>query len=157
MSMFNDFAFAAVDTFLKSEVQKMIDKWLSENGVDQLVGMIPNSGRPLPMPVKGILLADLTEIEIAYTGTAMRKTQDRVVKLQDQKKELPFERILPAKKFDKVFENLVEKDPVSGDISLSTTVKFGGIGISEGMGGIRAEVNGISFRADLKLIFNQKG
>ena len=87
----------------------------------------------------------------------MRKTQDRVVKLQDQKKELPFERILPAKKFDKVFENLVEKDPVSGDISLSTTVKFGGIGISEGMGGIRAEINGIRFRADLKLIFNQKG
>ena len=157
MSMFNDFAFAAVDTFLKNEVQKLIDKWLSDNGVDQLVGMIPNCGRPLPMPVKGTLQAELTGIEIAYTGTAMRKTQDRVVKLQDQKKEIPFERIIPAKKFDKEFENLVEKEPVCGDISLSTEVKFGGIGLSEGMGGIRAEVNGIRFHADLKLVFNQRG
>lgn len=157
MSMFNDFAFAAIDTFLKNEVQKLIDRWLSENGVDQLVGMIPNSGRPLPMPVKGVLQAEVTGIEVDYVGTAMRKTQDRVVKIQDQKKEIPFERVLPAKKFDKVFENLVEKDPVSGNISLSTDVSFGGIGLSEGMGGIRAEVNGIKFHADLKLVFNQKG
>lgn len=155
--MFNDFAFAAIDTFLKSEVQKLLDQWLSENGVNQLVGMIPNSGRPLPMPVKGVLQAELTGIEVDYTGTAMRKTQDRVVKIQDQKKEIPFERILPAKKFDKVFENLVEKDPISGDISLSTDVVFGGIGLSEGMGGIRAEVNGLKFHAELKLVFNQKG
>ena len=157
MSMLNDFAFAAVDTFLKSEVQKLIDRWLSEQGVDQLVGMIPNSGRPLPMPVKGTLQANLTGIEIDYTGTAMRKTQDRVVKLQDQTKEISFERILSAKKFDKEFENLVEKAPISGDIKLSTEVAFGGIGISEGMGGIRAEINGIKFHADLKLCFNQKG
>lgn len=157
MSMFNDFAFAAIDTFLKGEVQKLLDRWLSETGVDQLVGMIPNCGRPLPMPVKGTLQAELTGIEIDYTGTAMRKTQDRTVRIQDQKKEIPFERILPAKKFDKVFENLVEKDPISGDIALTTDVSFGGIGISEGMGGIRAEINGIKFHAELKLVFNQKG
>ena len=157
MSMLNDFAFAAVDTFLKSEVQKLIDRWLSENGVDQLVGMIPNSGRPLPMPVKGTLQAELTGIEIDYTGTAMRKTQDRTVKLADHKKEISFERILPAKKFDKEFENLVEKAPVCGDISLTTDVAFGGIGLSEGMGGIQAEVNGIKFHAVLKLTFNRKG
>ena len=157
MGMFNDFAFAAVDTFLKTEIQKLIDQWVSENALAQLLGMIPNCGRPLPMPVKGTLQAELTGIEIDYTGTAMRKTQDRTVKMNDQKKELPFERILPAKKFDKVFENLVEKDPICGNVSLETDVEIGGIGISEGMGGIRAEVNGISFRADLKLIFNQKG
>ena len=157
MSMFNDFAFAAVDTFLKSEVQKMIDKWLSEQGAEQLVGMIPNSGRPLPMPLKGTLQANVTGIEISYTGTAMRKTQDRVVKLQDQTKEIPFERTLPAKKFDKVFENLVEKAPISGTVGLTTDVAIGGIGISEGMGGIRAEVNGLKFHAELKLMFNQEG
>ena len=155
--MFNDFAFAAVDTFLKSEVQKMIDRWVSETGADQLVGMIPNCGRPLPMPVKGTLYADLTGIEIDYTGTAMRKIQDRVVKLNDQKKEIAFERILPAKKFDKEFENLVEKAPINGNISLTTDVSIGGIGISEGMGGIRAEVNGLRFHAELKLVFNQEG
>ena len=157
MSMFNDFAFAAVDTFLKSEVQKMIDKWLSEQGAEQLVGMIPNSGRPLPMPLKGTLQANITGIEISYTGTAMRKTQDRVVKLQDQTKEIPFERTLPAKKFDKVFDNLVEKAPICGNINLTTDVSIGGIGISEGMGGIRAEVNGIKFHAELKLVLNQEG
>ena len=157
MSMLNDFAFAAVDTFLKSEVQKMIDQWLSEQGVDQLVGMIPNSGRPLPMPAKGTLQANITEIEVSYTGTAMRKTQDRVVKLQDQTKEIPFERTLPAKKFDKVFENLVEKSPICGTVNLTTDVTIGGIGISEGMGGIRAEVNGIKFHAELKLVLNQEG
>ena len=157
MSMFNDFAFVAVDTFLKSEVQKMIDRWLSEQGAEQLVGMIPNSGRPLPMPLKGTLQADISGIEIDYTGTAMRKTQDRVVKLQDQKKEIPFERILPAKKFEKEFENLVEKAPICGSVGLTTDVSIGGIGISEGMGGIRAEVNGLRFHAELKLVFNQKG
>ena len=157
MSMFNDLAFAAVDTFLKSEVQKMIDKWLSEQGMDQLIGMIPNCGRPLPMPVKGRLQANITGIEISYTGTAMRKTQDRVVKLQDQTKEIPFERTLPAKKFDTVFENLVEKAPISGTVGLTTDVAIGGIGISEGMGGIRAEVNGLKFHAELKLMFNQEG
>ena len=157
MGMFNDFAFAAVDTFLKTELQKLIDRWVSETAVDQLVGMIPNSGRPLPMPVKGALHAELTEIEVNYTGTAMRKTQERTVKMNDQNKVIHFERILPAKKFDKVFENLMEKDPICGDIALTTEVKIGGIGISEGMGGIRAEINGLRFKASLKLQFNQKG
>lgn len=157
MSMFNDFAFAAVDTFLKSEVQKMVNQWLSEQGIEQLIGMIPHCGRPLPMPVKGTLQANITEIEVSYTGTAMRKTQDRIVKLQDQIKEIPFERTLPAKKFDKEFENLVEKAPICGTVNLATDVTIGGIGISEGMGGIRAEVNGLKFHAEMKLVFNQEG
>jgi hypothetical protein len=65
--------------------------------------------------------------------------------------------LLSTKKFDKVFENLVEKSPICGTVNLTTDVTIGGIGISEGMGGIRAEVNGIKFHAELKLVLNQEG
>ena len=157
MSMLNDFAFAAVDTFLKTEVQKLLDRWVSETAVNQLVAMIPNSGRATPMPVRGSLTAEFSGIRVDYRGTAMRKTQDRSVELPDQLKEIQIDRVVPARPGATVQESSAEVKPLSGIVNLQTDVVLDGLGISEGMGGLRADVNSLRFRAVLKLSVNQEG
>ena len=153
--MLNDFVFAAVDTFLKTEAQKMIDRWVSETAVNQLVSMIPNSGRAVPVPVRGTLSAKLSGITIDYTGTAMRKTQDRQVQLPDQEKELAIDRVIPARPGATVQESTETKAPPAAEIFLNTGVVLSGIGISEGMGGLKAKINGLKFQAGIKLLINQ--
>ena len=157
MSMLNDFAFAAIDTFLKAEAQKQIDRWISETAVNQLISLIPNSGRAVPMPVKGCITAEITNIFVDYTGTAMRKTMDRNVQIQNQKKECMIDRMIPGKAGATVQEGTAEQNPLSAVCSMNFEVELKGIGLSESMGGIKAVINGVRFSAALKLSVNQEG
>ena len=157
MSMLNDFAFAAVDTFLKNEVQKLLDRWVSETAVNQLAAMIPNSGRPVPMPLRGTLHAEITGITVEYHGTAMRKTQDRTVAIPDHIRDIQIDRMIPARPGTTVQEDPAEVPPLSGILKLQTEAVLNGLGISEGMGGLRADVNSIRFQAALTLSVNQEG
>lgn len=157
MSMLNDFAFAAVDTFLKTEILKLLDQWLSETAVNQLIALIPNSGRPVPMPVRGTLRAEFSGIRVEYHGTAMRKTMDRSVEIPDQIREIRIDRMIPARPGATVQEGSETKPPLSGNVKLQTEVVLDGLGISEGMGGLRADVNSLRFQANLNLSVNQEG
>lgn len=157
MNLLNDFAFAAVDTFLKNEILKLIDRWLSENGLNQIVAMIPDSGRPTPMPVKGTVSAVISGISVDYTGTAMKKVQERTVVIPDQNREIVLDRMIPARRGATTQEGMKETAPLAAEVDLNTDVVLKEIGFSGGMGGLKAEVNGIRFHADLKLRINQKG
>ena len=157
MNLLNDFAFAAVDTYLKSEVQRLIDRWVSESAANQLLGMIPDSGRATPMAVRGTVSAVISGIFVDYTGTAMRKTQERSVRIPDQNKELALDRMIPARRGATIQEGTETRAPISAEVGLTTDVVLKEIGISEGMGGLRAEINGLRFHAELKLLVNRKG
>ena len=157
MNLLNDFAFAAVDTYLKNEVQKQIDRWISETAANQLLGMIPDSGRAVPMPIKGTVNAVITGITLDYTGTAMKKTQERTVRIPDLNRTISLDRMIPARRGATIQEGSEQKNPISAEISLQTDVVLKEIGLSGGVGGLRAEVNGIRFKAELKLLVNRKG